>query len=49
MEDGHNAYKWGLMDSLSYFMQYCIYKEYLDSIVYFWKIKEKSGKGEYIC
>jgi len=43
------AYVWGLMDSLSYFMQYCIYKEYIDSIVYCWKNMEKSGKREDIC
>ena len=43
------AYIWGLTDSLSYFMQYCIYKEYLDSIVYCWKNKEKAGKREDIC
>ena len=43
------AYIWGLMDSLSYFMQCCIYKEYIDFIVYCWKNGEKSGKREDIC
>ena len=34
------AYIWGLMDSLSYFMQYRIYKKYIDIIIYCWKNRE---------